>query len=245
MGSLALAGALAGFGKGLVARAEYQQKVDFAKLEEARAMRVAQWEQGQLDAREARREATEAAKMERQAELSMEETKMRAGFDTSKELLRGAQESERSAAEQKAAMERTKYTADAGLEEARIRAGAAAGGGKKGGLKFKMGDIKTTVFKDGIAMSEKTLPALFEEATGSRFAQLGDQLFLVTVDAEGKNIADRSVYDNPKTKRPGKPALDYLAAHPETFLTFQRRYGYVPVGWRSAALSYQSDDEDE
>lgn len=244
MGSLALAGALAGFGKGMVANAEYQQKVDFAALEEARAMRVAQWEQGQLDARESRRAAAEAASTERQAELGMKELETRAAFDTSKQLLENAQTNEREKGKQTFEAGQNKLDRESRLAEARIRADAAGGGGG-GGLEFTMGDVKTTVFKDGVAMSEKTLPGLFEKTTGSRFAQLGDQLFLVTVDADGKNIADRSVYDNPKTKRPGGPALAYLAAHPETFQTFQHRYGFVPVGWYSSGRRTRNTPDNE
>lgn len=243
MGSIALAGALTGLGRGMVAQAEYKQKINFVELEAARQERLAAIQAERDDQREARREASEVARDVRREEhdVSMARTNMEA--DIKGRMLTGDLQSKQQERGLQAEAEQKRLDRETELKKARIAAGAK-GGGSGAGPKFKMGDIKTTVFNpQGVAMGEKVLPGLFEESTGTRFAQTGNQLFLVTVDKDGKNIADQSVYNHPKTKRPGKPAIAYLVAHPETFRGFLDRYGYLPVGWRSAALSYRSEDE--
>lgn len=265
MGKLAAWGALAGLGKGMIANAEYQRKVDFAALEEAREMRLREYEQGELDRRETRRETFETGRdtIRSKHDVLMEAT--RRANNRADERMRQRYESASRDDTQAftAAENKKKRESDEAQTRMQVDAKKKTGDAGPHGPKFEKADFTVKTFdKSGIPKLESIRPGVFDKNSGARYAQDGDKLFLVDKDsalvttlydqrkeaeAQGKTIMVSQGPRQPRKEVPiraeaGPRSIQNLIKHPEDAPAFLNTWGYLPVGWYRAAIAARNED---
>lgn len=244
MGSLALWGAVAGLGKGMMANAEWKQKNAFAELEAAREQKLRKYTADRDDARVETQERYAAKREERGYAHDAAMQLARHSSAIGQALLEAGErakltKTELASREREGAADRQNRldVADKGLEEARTRAGGATATGK---WKLRNTSRTTEVWNPKTKMPEKsTTPEyVLSSPSGVTYVQVGDQFVLAGGEGPPKRV-DAVVdyaHTDPKTKQPArltpqqvKKAESLLAQNPDTADIFARRYRYLPL----------------
>lgn len=228
MGKLAAWGALAGLGKGMIANAEYQRKVDFAALEEAREMRLREYEAGQASARQQAGFGHDEsmAKRSEAHDVTMEAT--RQGGQTAQALLRqGFEDKSREDTQTFTAGENAKNRQNAiDVENLRLKKAGEGGESKR----FEFDKVSAIIGKDAYGNPiAGTTPIIHDKPAGVSYVQAGDKFYLA--DEQGK------AYKPAGRRAPPQKAIDDLFANPDLANNFVTKYGYLPLGWARAAQS--------
>lgn len=230
MGKLAAWGALAGLGKGMIANAEYQRKVDFAALEEAREMRLREYEAGQASARQQAGFSHDKTMLAegKKWDVTMEAT--RQSGQTAQELLRQGYESTSREDTQSftAAENKKKRESDEAQTRMQTDARKAAEGGES--KRFEFDKVSAIIGKDAYGNPiAGTTPIIHDKPAGVSYVQAGDKFYLA--DEQGK------AYKPSGRRAPPQKAIDDLFANPNLANDFVTKYGYLPLGWARAAQS--------
>lgn len=242
MGSLALWGAVAGLGKGMMANAEWKQKNAFAELEAAREQKLREYTADRDDARVETQERYAAMREERGYAHDADMQLARHSSAIGQVLLEAGErekltKTELASREREGAADRQNRldVADKGIEEARTRAGGATG-------KWKLRNTSRTteVWNPKTKMPEKsTTPEyVLSSPSGVTYVQVGDQFVLAGGEGPPKRVEQVVDYAraDPRTGHPArltsqqvKKAEDLLAQNPDTADIFARRYRYLPL----------------
>jgi len=219
MGMLALAGAIGGVGKGIETNAAAARDAQNKQLEEAREMRIRQFE------------AEEAAKRQ-QAGFSHDETMQTKAFgheDTSQEKTFG-QQTKLQDSQQKFTGGENQKTRASNEKIAGIRAQAANARAKASakGKRWESKVTKTTSIGANNMPIEQDVLSVFDKNSARTYLQEGDKFFpqgaSKTIKVKGP---DGKITEQP-IKNAARSQVELLLRNPDQADNFVRTYGYLP-----------------
>lgn len=244
MGKLAAWGALAGLGKGMIANAEYQRKVDFAALEETREMRLREYEAEQAASRQQAGFDHDKTMLEegKKWDVTMEAT--RQGGQTAQALLsQGFEDKSREDTQSFTAEEnRKKRESDEAQTRLQVEARDAAKGADKEKWTIKASPRTRKGFDKKNPLAEETAPQYsITSPTGVTYIQVGDQ-FVLPGEGEPKAVprgVDR-IRNVQLNDAQVQQAETILRQRPDTAELFIQRFGYLPL-WFARTVKGTTD----